>query len=123
MPFDDGARVLAVGEDHHQVARRIEEVERLEQPDALVDRLRDDRALIGEQRVLDRIADERDAQQDVVVVVRERRDDVGLVAELDQRHQVAILAVHAQPHEPLGGGDGREERGVGFGARVEMLRP
>ena len=110
------AGVLAVGEQHHHVAGRVEEIERLEQPDALLDRLRDDRALVREQRILDRIADERDAQQDVVVVVRERRDHVGLVAELDQRHQVAVVAVHAQPHEPFGRGDGGEERRVGLGA-------
>ena len=104
-------RVLAVAEDHHDVAGRVEEVERLVEPDDLIDGLRDDRPLIRKHRELDRIADERDAQQDVVVVVRERRDDVGLVAELDEAEQVALLALHPQLDEPLGGGHGGEERG------------
>ena len=75
-----------------------------------LDARRDHRALIGEPRELDRVADERDAEQDVVVVVREGRDDVRLVAELDERDEIAVLARAAQLHEALGGGDRREER-------------
>ena len=40
-------------------------------------------------------------KQDVVVVVRERRHDVGLVAELDQRDQIAVASLHAQPDETV----------------------
>ncbi len=39
--------------------------------------------------------------------------DVRLVAELDERDQVAVLALRAQLHEALGGGHRREERRVG----------
>ena len=35
--------------------------------------------------ILGPVADERQAQEDVVVVVGERRDDVRFVAELDER--------------------------------------
>ena len=45
--LEHGLTVLAVRENHHQVAGRVEEVERLEQPRPLFDGRRDRRALIG----------------------------------------------------------------------------
>ena len=41
-------RIDAVGEDHHRVAGGVEDVEGAKQADALIDRVGDDRALIGE---------------------------------------------------------------------------
>ena len=95
-------RVAAVGEDDHQIARGVHEVERLEQLRRLIDALDDRRAPVGEPAPLARIADQPDAEQDVLVVGGERRHHVGLVAELDQRHQIAIRPVHAAADELLG---------------------
>ena len=66
---------------------------------------------------------EREAEQDVVVVGRERRDDVRFVAELDERDEIVVLAVHPLPDERLGGGDGREERRLVRRLRVRAARP
>ena len=103
-------RVAAVGEHDHQIAGRVHEVEGLEQLRRLIDTLDDRRAPVGESAPLARIADQPRAQQDVLVVVRERRDDVGVVAELDERHEVAIGPVHPAPDELLGRGNRGEER-------------
>ena len=76
----------------------------------------------GKRRELDRIADERHAQQQVVVVARERRDHVGAAAELDERHQIAILALAPQLDEALRGRDRREKGRLHFDCGVERRR-
>ena len=62
-----------------------------------------------------------DAEQDVVVVARKRRDHIRLVAELDERHQIVVLALQPELHELLGGGDRGVERRPGLRARLERL--
>ena len=108
--MDLDLRILAVREQHHQVAGCIEEVERLEQPGPLLDRGGDRRPLIGEFHELGPVADQRQAEQDVLVVGRERRHHVGFVAEFDEADEVVVLAVDALLDECLGRGDGGEER-------------
>ncbi len=46
--FDERGRVLTIGEDDHEVARGLEELERLEQLETLFERARDDRSPIRE---------------------------------------------------------------------------
>ena len=66
--------ILTVAEDDHQVARGlVEEIERAEQRDALLDGNTNRRALTGKSHEFGPVADERQAQQDVVVVAGERR--------------------------------------------------
>ena len=89
---DNRRGVFAIREDHHQVARGLEIVEGLEDLDALLKSAGNHGARLGELRELDRIANQRHAQQQVVVVAGERGDDVGAAAKLDQRHQVAMTA-------------------------------
>ena len=60
--------VLAVAENHQQIAGGVEKVERLEQTGALLDRGGNGRPLIRELHELGPVADERQAEQDVVVV-------------------------------------------------------
>ena len=105
-----GVRVLAVGEDQQQIAGRVEELERLEERHRLFDSLGDERALIGERGELVRLANERQADQEVVVVVGEWGDDVGVGAEFHERQQIAIRPAHPHLHEALGRGDRRDER-------------
>ena len=88
----------------------FEKVERAEEPRRLLDGLDDDGALVGEALPFVSRGDEPHAEQHVLVVGRERRDDVGFVAELDERDQVAVLPLHAQLHEVLRRCDGREIR-------------
>ena len=102
--------VLTVAEDHHGIAGRVEKVERLEEIDRLLDGLADRRALIRKLLELGPVTDKRRAQQDVGIVIGKRRDDVRLVAEFNQRDQIAVLAVHPLPDERLGRRDGGEEK-------------
>src|SRR5438067_1383944 len=92
------------------------------QSNALINRLGDDRPLIRKQRKLHRIANQRGTEENIVVIVRERRDDVRLVAEFDERDQIPVFAIDAEPKKPLGGGDRGEEGRIGLGASIEMLR-
>ena len=57
-PLPIELRVAAVGEDDHQVARGVDEVERLEQLHRLIDPLDDRRAPVVEAAPLARIADQ-----------------------------------------------------------------
>ena len=109
LPVNRHLRVLAVGEQQHQVAGGVEKVERLEQPGRLLDGQADRRALIRELHELGPVADQVQAEQDVVVVAGERRHDVGFVAEFDQADQIVILAAHPLADESLRCRDRREE--------------
>ena len=113
-------RVLPVAEDQHQVAGRVQEIERAKQFHALLDRQADRRPLIGEFHELGPVADQRQAQENVVVVGGERRHDVGFVAEFDQPDQVVVLPGDPLAHERFGGRHGGEERR--FVRRVPVQR-
>ena len=103
--------VAAVRKEHHEIAGGVQEVEGLEQRQPFLDALNYRRARIIESSPLCRSAYEPDAQEDVLIVRRERCDDVRVVTESNERHQVVIRTIHSQFHEVLGRGDGRIKGG------------
>src|SRR6185369_388716 len=78
--------IAAVREKNQEIAGSVQEIKRLEQLDTFFDALNDSRAGIVESSPFFGCAHETDTEKNVLIVRRERRHDIRIVTESNERH-------------------------------------